>query len=174
MATTTETASVNAIELRGIAKSFGGVQALTGATLSTVNRASVCGLVGQNGAGKSTLHQDSGRSLRPPTRATSSLTGSRHRSADATEGGAPWRPFHSSGSTAPAEFYSGRGALPWSRAESARFSRSARSPARCDFRAAEVLHDYFGVDLPPGILISELTAAQKQIVQITRALLQGL
>jgi ribose transport system ATP-binding protein len=35
-------------------KSFGGVQALAGATL-VVKRASVCGLVGQNGAGKSTL-----------------------------------------------------------------------------------------------------------------------
>jgi ribose transport system ATP-binding protein len=54
MVVTSETASANAIELRGIVKGFGGVQALTGATL-TVKRASVCGLVGQNGAGKSTL-----------------------------------------------------------------------------------------------------------------------
>src|SRR6476660_1372159 len=54
MVAMTGTASVNGIEPRGIVKSFGGVQALAGATL-TVKRASVCGLVGQNGAGKSTL-----------------------------------------------------------------------------------------------------------------------
>ena len=50
MAAMTKSASANAIELRGIVKSFGGVQALAGARL-TVKRASVSGLVGQNGAG---------------------------------------------------------------------------------------------------------------------------
>jgi ribose transport system ATP-binding protein len=38
-------------------------------------------------------------------------------------------------------------------------------------QAADILRNYFGFALPSGVLISELTAAQKQIVQITRALL---
>ena len=35
------------------------------------------------------------------------------------------------------------------------------------------VHSYFGVDLPVGALISELTPAQQQIVQIARALLRN-
>ncbi len=42
------------IELRGIAKNFGAIEALTGVDL-TVNRGEVVGLMGDNGAGKSTL-----------------------------------------------------------------------------------------------------------------------
>ena len=42
------------IRLENIVKSFGGAQALSGASL-TVTRGSIHGLVGQNGAGKSTL-----------------------------------------------------------------------------------------------------------------------
>ena len=38
-------------------------------------------------------------------------------------------------------------------------------------RAGEILGDYFGVRLPNSALISELSTAEKQIVQITRALL---
>lgn len=43
-----------AIAARGVSKSFGGVKALTGASI-TVARGSVHALVGENGAGKSTL-----------------------------------------------------------------------------------------------------------------------
>ncbi len=42
------------VELRGIAKNFGPIEALTGVDL-TVNRGEVVGLMGDNGAGKSTL-----------------------------------------------------------------------------------------------------------------------
>jgi ABC-type sugar transport system ATPase subunit len=73
MATMTETAPAAAIELRGIVKAFGGVQALAGATLK-VDRASVSGLVGQNGAGKSTLIKIWPAFTRP-TQAKSRLTG---------------------------------------------------------------------------------------------------
>ncbi len=48
------TAAVPAIELRGIDKSFGGVQAVCGVSLS-IGRAEITGIVGENGAGKSTL-----------------------------------------------------------------------------------------------------------------------
>jgi ribose transport system ATP-binding protein len=44
----------DSLELRGIIKSFGGVQALNGANL-TCGRGEVHGLIGENGAGKSTL-----------------------------------------------------------------------------------------------------------------------
>jgi ABC-type sugar transport system ATPase subunit len=43
-----------ALEVRGIEKSFGGVRALRGATMS-VRRGEIMGLCGENGAGKSTL-----------------------------------------------------------------------------------------------------------------------
>ncbi|MBR7503640.1 ATP-binding cassette domain-containing protein, partial [Mycobacterium tuberculosis] len=42
------------LELRGISKRFGAVQALTDINL-TIGRGEVVGLVGDNGAGKSTL-----------------------------------------------------------------------------------------------------------------------
>jgi len=42
------------VELRGIGKRFGGVQALAGVDLA-IERSSIHGLVGENGAGKSTL-----------------------------------------------------------------------------------------------------------------------
>ena len=42
------------LELRGISKNFGGVQAVADASLS-IAPATVHGLVGENGAGKSTL-----------------------------------------------------------------------------------------------------------------------
>lgn len=40
-----------------------------------------------------------------------------------------------------------------------------------DRRARESLLHYFGMTLPRGALIRDLTTAQQQIVQITRALL---
>ncbi len=46
--------SANELEMRGIAKAFGGVQALVGVDL-VVARRSVHAIVGENGAGKSTL-----------------------------------------------------------------------------------------------------------------------
>ena len=48
------TAEPPVLELRGISKAFGSVQALTDVDLE-VNRGEVMALVGDNGAGKSTL-----------------------------------------------------------------------------------------------------------------------
>ena len=170
MAATTETASANAIELRGIAKSFGGAQALTGATL-TVKRASVCGLVGQNGAGKSTLIKilaglyapDAGEIL-IDGQAIDRLTPQTAERLGVH--------FIHQDRLLPPSFTVGEALF------LGREPRVRAFPALVDRRAmrrqaAEVLYDYFGVVLPAGVLISELTAAQKQIVQITRALLHG-
>ena len=42
------------IELKNVAKRFGGITALSNASLS-VNKGEIVGLIGDNGAGKSTL-----------------------------------------------------------------------------------------------------------------------
>jgi ribose transport system ATP-binding protein len=40
-------------------------------------------------------------------------------------------------------------------------------------RAVAIMRDYFGANLPVGALIAELTPAQRQIVQIARALIRN-
>jgi ribose transport system ATP-binding protein len=159
-----------AIELRGIVKAFGGVQALAGATLK-VDRASVSGLVGQNGAGKSTLIKILA-GLYPPDAGEISING------QIVERLTPQRVervgvhFIHQDRLLPPSFTVGEalflGREPRLRAFPAAVDRRAMR-----LQAADILRDYFGLALPSGVLISELTAAQKQIVQITRALLHN-
>jgi len=157
----------DAIHLERIVKRFDGAQALSGASLR-VRRGTVHGLVGQNGAGKSTLikllaglHQpDEGR-IEIDGQTYDRLTP--HR---VEELGIHF--IHQDRLLVPT-FTVGEALF------LGREPRIAGTPfldrRLMQRRAGEILDDYFGVRLPNSALISELSTAEKQIVQITRALL---
>ena len=157
----------DAIHLDRIVKRFDGALALNHASLR-VTRGTVHGLVGQNGAGKSTLikllaglHQpDEGR-IEIDGQAYDKLTP--HR---VEELGIHF--IHQDRLLVPT-FTVGEALF------LGREPRIAGTPfldrRLMQRRAGEILGDYFGVRLPNSALISELSTAEKQIVQITRALL---
>ena len=157
----------DAIHLDRIVKRFDGALALSHASLR-VRRGTVHGLVGQNGAGKSTLikllaglHQpDEGR-IEIDGQAYDRLTP--HR---VEELGIHF--IHQDRLLVPT-FTVGEALF------LGREPRIAGTPfldrRLMQRRASEILDDYFGVKLPNSALISELSTAEKQIVQITRALL---
>jgi ribose transport system ATP-binding protein len=157
----------DAIHLENIVKRFDGAQALAGASLR-VRRGTVHGLVGQNGAGKSTLikllaglHQpDEGR-IEIDGQTYEKLTP--HR---VEELGIHF--IHQDRLLVPT-FTVGEALF------LGREPRIAGTPfldrRLMQRRAGEILGDYFGLRLPNSALISGLSTAEKQIVQITRALL---
>ncbi|MDR3516680.1 MAG: sugar ABC transporter ATP-binding protein [Azospirillaceae bacterium] len=163
----TSAVRVEALAVRGLVKTFGGVRALDGANL-TVATGTIHGLVGQNGAGKSTLIKIIAGIYRPDAgvitirgRPVDHLTPAR-----VTEHGIHMihqdRLLVPTFTVAEALFLGQeprRGALP------VIDRRALRS------RAREALHRIFDIDLSPDALVGELTTAQQQIVQITRALL---
>lgn len=159
-----------AVELREIVKAFGGVQALAGATL-TVDHASVCGLVGQNGAGKSTLIKILA-GLYAPDAGEILIGGQVVDRLTPQKAERLGIHFIHQDRLLPPSFTVGEalflGREPRLRAFPPVIDRRAMRR-----QAAGMLRDYFGLALPAGVLISELTAAQKQIVQITRALLHN-
>lgn len=157
------------IRLGDITKSFGGAQALSGASLA-VRRGTVHGLVGQNGAGKSTLikllaglHGADGGSIEIDGKSYERLTP------------------HLVEKLGIHFIHQDRLLVPTFTVGEALFlSREPRirgtpflDRSLMRRRAAEVLERYFGLRLPNSALISELSAAEKQIVQITRALLDN-
>jgi ribose transport system ATP-binding protein len=157
------------IALEGIVKTFGGVRALDGASLR-VARGSVHGLVGENGAGKSTLIKilaglhapDAGR-IAIDGRDVQRLTPERVEQFRLH--------FIHQDRLLPPSFTVGEalflGQEPTLSAIVPFLDRRAMRR-----RASEILRDYFELNLPPSALIGELSTAQKQIVQITRALLR--
>jgi ribose transport system ATP-binding protein len=155
-----------ALSVKGLVKDFGGVRALNGANL-TVAPGTVHGLVGQNGAGKSTLikilagiHQpDSGTisindeiyvRLNPPL---SEKLGIQF--------------IHQERLLVPT----------FTVAEALFLGAEPRISLWLDRRtmkqqAVRALRDYFDLAIEPDTLIGELSAAQQQTVQVTRALLR--
>ncbi|APO70481.1 sugar ABC transporter ATP-binding protein (plasmid) [Rhizobium gallicum] len=157
------------IRLTGIEKSFGGARALSGVSFS-VTRGAVHGLVGQNGAGKSTLIKLLA-GLHKPDAGVIEFDG---RSCDrftphlAEELGIHF--IHQDRLLVPT-FTVGEALF------LGREPRIAGTPfldrRLMQRRAAEVLDRYFGLRLPNSTLIAELSTAEKQIIQITRALLNA-
>ena len=155
------------ISFQGIDKHFGGAQALSDASL-VVRRGSVHGLVGQNGAGKSTLIKLLA-GLHHPNRGTIAIDGRQFEKLTphlAEELGIHF--IHQDRLLVPT----------FTVGEALFLGREPRIKGTpfldrnaMQRRASDILGDYFGVQLSKNALISELSTAEKQIVQITRALL---
>jgi len=170
----------SALVLRDIVKQFNGVPALRGASLE-VKRGTVHGLIGQNGAGKSTLIKilaglhaaDSGAIAVDGVDV--SLTGSASRDALAQIG------FIHQERLLPATFTVAEALLtgnePTLGSHGGRFARHRSAIGILDTRrmqhdARAAIAAHFNVDLAPNRLIAELSVAEQQIVQITRALMR--
>jgi ribose transport system ATP-binding protein len=157
------------IRFENICKAFGGARALDHASLS-VKPGTVHGLVGQNGAGKSTLikllaglHSVDSGVIEIDGRAYDRLSP------------------HLVESLGIHFIHQDRLLVPTFTVGEALFLGREPRIAGTPFldrglmrrRAAETLERYFGVRLQTSALISDLTAAEKQIVQITRALMDN-
>ncbi len=153
------------VELRGIAKSFGGVKALDGVSLS-IDAGQIVGLVGENGAGKSTLIKLlSG--VHRPDRGTIRLDG---RDADFPSPhealSAGIATIHQEIEGFPHLTVAENILLPerWPRRRWGAVDWSAIN-VEAESRLAD-----FGLPVDPRRMMSELTAAQKQEVAIAAAL----
>ncbi len=162
-------ATALALNIRGAVKHFGGARALSGASLA-VRRGTVHGLVGQNGAGKSTLikllaglHTLDEGVIEIEGQAQDTLTP--HL---AEELGIHF--IHQDRLLVPT-FTVGEALF------LGREPRIAGTPfldrRAMQRQAAAILDRYFGIRLPNSALIADLSTAEKQIVQITRALLHS-
>lgn len=151
--------------LQNIEKAFFGVPVLKAVSVS-VPRGGALGLVGENGAGKSTLMNILGGSLQPDA-GTLRLNGERYAPAnpqEATRRGIAF--IHQELSLFPnlsitenlflAAFPMHRFSRLINRAESRR-------------RATELL-EQVGLEVPPGRLVATLSAGERQLVEIAKAL----
>jgi ABC-type sugar transport system ATPase subunit len=154
------------LELRGIDKRFGGVQALRGASLSVaLNTGVIHGLLGENGSGKSTLLGVLSGQLRPdagsilmdgqPVTFPSPVQALAHGIAMVTQEISVLPDL-----TVAENIMLGR--------------RQSRTPLRIDWRdvrrrAAEVLRR-LNLDYDPGALVGKLRPDQQQMVEIARVL----
>lgn len=155
-----------AVDMRGIAKSFGPVRALVDADLQ-VAKGSIHGLVGQNGAGKSTIIKVLAGIMKPNA-GTISINGktvSKLTPASVEQLGVHF-------------IHQDRLLVPTATVAEAIFLN--HEPKIGPFinhramttRASALLKQYFDLNIAPGTLVQDLTTAQQKIVQITRALAQ--
>ncbi|MFM0738901.1 sugar ABC transporter ATP-binding protein [Paraburkholderia xenovorans] len=162
-----------ALELRDIVKQFDGVPALRRASLE-VARGSVHGLIGQNGAGKSTLIKilagiyaaDSG---------TIAINGVAQTLSAASSRAPAGLEFIHQERLLPPTFTVAEALLLGNEpALGARAAGPLRllNGRRMQREAREALLTHFDIELPPNRLIAELSVAEQQIVQITRALIR--
>jgi ribose transport system ATP-binding protein len=156
-----------ALALRGIVKHFDGVPALRGASLE-VAPGTVHGLIGQNGAGKSTLIKILA-GIHAADAGTVEIDGQAQPAGAAPSGIAfihQERLLPATATVAEAlalgnEPAFGAGVLG---------SLGLLDVRRLKRHAREALRAHFGIELAPDRLIGELSVAEQQIVQITRAL----
>ncbi|WCS28626.1 sugar ABC transporter ATP-binding protein (plasmid) [Methylobacterium sp. NMS14P] len=154
------------LTMQGLVATFGPTRALDGASL-TVAPGTIHGLIGHNGAGKSTLIKVLA-GLVTPQGGTIALDGA--PVTEMTPEGAETlgiafihqeRLLVSTATVGEALFLGRESA-------GSRFGILRGSLQR---RAEAALERFFGISLPKGALIRDLSTAQQQIVQITRALL---
>lgn len=156
-----------ALSMAGISKAFPGVQALQGATLNLATD-EIHGLVGENGAGKSTMikvlagvYRPDGGTITIGKTAVGELTPEIAHDLGV-------RFIHQELSLVPH----------FNVAESVFMAQERTGPlglrTREMRRAAEAfLRETFGVEISGKTLIRDLTVAQRKLVQITRALIDG-
>lgn len=153
-----------ALELRGITKRFGGVLALNNASLA-VRRGEVHGLVGQNGAGKSTLMRILDGFHPSGSYEGEVVIGGKpvelHSPADALRNGISIVPQE----TSVVELLSVAENILLGRFG----SRFLVNPRELRGRAQEFLNEK-GIPLDANVPVAQLTAGQKQLVMIARAL----
>jgi ribose transport system ATP-binding protein len=154
------------LSANGLVKDFGGVRALNGANL-TAAPGTVHGLVGQNGAGKSTLikilagiHQPDAGTIHFNGEAYSRLTPPLSEKLGIQF-------IHQERLLVPT----------FTVAEALFLGAEPRIGFWLDRgtmkrQAVRALREYFDLVIPPDALIGELSAAQQQTIQITRALLR--
>ena len=156
------------LKLEGIAKSYPGVAALEGISLS-VSRGEVIGLVGENGAGKSTLMNVLGGVVEPSA-GTIYLDGQARKSltvGDAIAAGIAF--VHQElnlfdNLDAAANVFIGR--------EPLRGGPLRLVDRRKLKRLVQPLLDMLGVDFKPETLVAEMSIAQRQLLEIAKALSQ--
>jgi ribose transport system ATP-binding protein len=146
-----------ALTMSDIVKTFGGTHALDGANLK-VTQGTIHGLVGQNGAGKSTLIKILA-GLHPPDSGKIEIAGQLHRHLTP----------HKVEKLGIHFIHQERLLAPTFTVGEALFL--GREPCLGPFpllnrrqmkrQAVTAMRDYFGVSLPVGALISELTPAQR-------------
>ncbi|WP_246793008.1 sugar ABC transporter ATP-binding protein [Burkholderia perseverans] len=167
-------AAAPALELRDIVKRFDGTAALRGASLA-VPRGTVHGLIGQNGAGKSTLIRILA-GIHAADAGTIAIDGiaQPRNAAGATRvtPGAALGFIHQERLLPPTLTVAEALALGREPAFGPRAAGVLRllDGRRMRRAAREALDRHFGITLPPDRLIGELSVAEQQLVQITRAL----
>jgi ribose transport system ATP-binding protein len=155
----------DALALRDLVKTFGATRALDGANL-VVERGTIHGLIGQNGAGKSTIIKILGGLYRADA-GTITIDGQTpHSISPRVIEHLGVHIIHQEALLVPT--FTVAEALFLGAEPGYGPVIAGRSMRR---RAEEIIGAYFDVTLPRGALIGELSAAQRQIVQITRALL---
>ncbi|GGU82563.1 sugar ABC transporter [Pseudomonas laurentiana] len=155
---------IPALELRNLTKQFGVTRALDGASLR-VDRGSVHGLVGENGAGKSTLIKVLAGIHRPDA-GSLWLDGQQYTHFTPRQVARLGIQFIHQERLLPASFTVGEALFFGQEIHHGPFVNR-----RAQQREAErLLNECFDLQLPPGALIGELSSAEQQVVQITRAL----
>lgn len=164
---TGEPAVPEALALTGIIKTFGASRALDGASL-VVRRGEIHGLIGQNGAGKSTIIKVLAGLYRPDD-GTVAIGGERlsHVTPRSVEARGVYiihqEPLLPPGFTVAEALFLGR---------EPRFG-PLLATRRMRRDAERIIAEQFGITIPGAALVSELSAAERQVVQITRALLEA-
>ncbi|WP_419896161.1 sugar ABC transporter ATP-binding protein [Roseomonas sp. USHLN139] len=154
------------LELEGIGKTYPGVRALDQVSLA-LGPGEILGLIGENGAGKSTLMKILGGVV-PPSQGVIRLDGQprdRWDVAEATRAGIAF--VHQELSLfdnldVAANVLFGR--------EPRRFGPLAIVDRRASHERVQPILDRLGADFGPGTPLAELSIAQRQLVEIARAL----